>query len=123
MSRPWRRPPSREWLKRYPQRPSGTVYYPAIRRPARPRSGYATVARTRGVYSKGEMKYFDTERSVTAIPASTDWTATEFPPNVGTPTTLVVPTVGSAINQRIGREIKVYKIKIRGNITMDPQTG
>lgn len=71
----------------------------------------------------GEMKYFDTERSVTAIPASTDWTATEFPPNVGTPTTLVVPTVGSAINQRIGREIKLHKLKIRGNIVMDPQTG
>ena len=78
------------------------------------RAGYQTVPRSRGVYSRGEMKYFDTERSVTSIPASVDWTATEFPPNVGTPNTLCVPVISSAINQRIGREIKVYKIKIRG---------
>lgn len=87
-----------------------------------PRAGYTTVARTRGVYGQGEMKYFDTERSVTAIPASVDWTGTEFPPNVGTPTTLCVPTVGSAINQRIGREVKLYKLKIRGVLSADPQT-
>ncbi len=81
-----------------------------------------TVARTRGVYGQGEMKYFDTERSSTAIPAAADWTGTEFPPNVGTPTTLCNPVQGAGIDNRIGREIVVYKIKIRGQITVGPQT-
>jgi len=78
--------------------------------------------RAYGRASFGEMKYFDTERAATDIPASTDWTATEFPPNVGTPTTICVPTVGAAINQRIGREVKVHKIKVRGIITCAAQT-
>jgi hypothetical protein len=67
------------------------------------------------------MKYFDTERSSTALPASADWTGTEFPPNVGTPTTLVCPTVGSAINQRIGRDIYVHKISIKGIFAVPAQ--
>lgn len=82
------------------------------------RRGYSTVPRTRGVYSRGEMKYFDTERSSTALTAAAAWAGTEFPPNVGTPTTLCVPTVGAAINQRIGRGIFVYKIKVRGQINV-----
>lgn len=91
--------------------------------------GPPPVKRTRPAYAArtqhliyGEMKYFDTERSATALTASTDWTATEFPPNVGTPTTLVVPTVGSAINQRIGRRIKLLKLSVRGIINVPVQT-
>lgn len=93
-----------------------------------PRAGYTTVPRTRGVYAQGEMKYFDTELPSTAIAASTDWTGTEYDPtttNEGTPVanplTLCVPKVGSAINQRIGREIKLHKLKIRGSIIVPAQ--
>jgi len=88
---------------------------------SRKRKGYSTVPRSRGIYSVGEMKYFDTERTSTAVPASVDWTGTEFPPNVGTPTTLAVPVQGTAINQRIGREITVYKVKVRGLLTVATQ--
>lgn len=82
----------------------------------RKRMGYDSVPRTRGVYAAGEMKYFDTERGSTAIPASTDWTATEFPPNIGTPNTLLAPTVGSAINERIGRAVNIHRLFIRGSV-------
>ncbi len=85
------------------------------------RRGYTTVARARGPLAFGEMKYFDTEHSTTAIPASTDWTGTEFPPNVGTPTTIVNPVVGAAINNRIGRKIKVHKIRVKGVINVPAQ--
>lgn len=81
---------------------------------ASPRYGYTTVPRTRGVYSKGEMKYFDSSVAQNPIVSSSNWTGTEQDPP--TLNTLFVPTVGSAINQRIGREVKVMKIKIRGQI-------
>jgi len=88
----------------------------------RPRAGYMSVARTRGPLSFGEMKYFDTERTATSIPAvATDWAGTEFPPNVGTPTTLCVPVQGSAINQRIGRKIKLHKIRVHGIVSFNAQ--
>ncbi len=81
---------------------------------------------TKQVYARargGEMKYYDTELTVTSINASTDWTATEFNPDVPNATsTLCAPAVGSAINQRIGREIKVHRIKINYSISVDPQT-
>ena len=72
---------------------------------------------------QGEMKYFDTERTQGNLAASTDWTATEYPPNVGTPNTICVPVQGTAINNRVGREVTVYKIKVRGLITVSAQTG
>jgi len=90
---------------------------------SRKRKGYSTVPRSRGIYAVGEMKYFDTERTITAVLASTNWTGTEFPPNVGTPTTLCCPVQGTAINQRIGREVTVYKVKVRGLINVDPAAG
>jgi len=88
---------------------------------SRKRKGYSTVPRSRGIYAVGEMKYFDTERTATAVPASTNWTGTEFPPNVGTPTTLCCPVQGTAINQRVGRECTVYKVKVRGVINIPAQ--
>ncbi len=97
------------------------------------RKGYSTVARTRGVYAQGEMKYFDTERALASIPAGTNWTGTEFDPNttqegtpVANPNTLFCPVVGSAINERIGRQAKVHKIKVRGHLNiakLTTQTG
>lgn len=82
------------------------------------RAGYQVVQRTPGVYGAGEMKYFDTEFSG-AIPSVAAWTGTEMDP--ATFLTLCVPVVGSAINQRIGRAIKVHKIKIRGIVTCAAQ--
>lgn len=86
-----------------------------------PRAGYSTVPRTTGVYGRGEMKYFDTEGTNLTVPASSNWAGTEVQPNVGTPNTFVCPTVGSAINQRIGRDITLMKLKIRGLIRVVPQ--
>lgn len=79
------------------------------------RAGYRTVARTRGVYGQGEMKYFDSFLSAQAIGEGVTWAAAELDP--ATLLTLFCPIEGSAINQRIGRKVKVYKIKIRGFIT------
>jgi len=80
------------------------------------RKGYSTVPRSRGIYGYGEMKYFETERNASTVTAPNDWTGTEFPPNVGTPTTIFCPAQGPAIDQRIGRDCTVYKIKVRGLI-------
>jgi len=113
--RSWRRPPSRAWLKKYPQKSRSSMY---SSRPRPSRAGYSTVPRSRGVYAAGEMKYFDTECSSANMSQTWDWTGTELPPNQGTPNTLVVPTQGSAINQRIGRKIKLYKLRIKGIVTV-----
>lgn len=85
------------------------------------RLGYTTVPRTRGVYGAGEMKYFDTERDAALASVTTSWVAG----TIADPTTfntLCVPTVGAAINQRIGREVKVHSIKIRGTIRIPKAT-
>jgi len=81
------------------------------------RRGYQTVARTRGAYSQGEMKYQDMEYS-NVIVSSPSWTGTMSDP--ATFNTLSVPTVGAAINQRIGKGIKIHKVKIRGRIVFNP---
>lgn len=67
------------------------------------------------------MKYFDSSKAATSIAASTDWTGTELDP--GTLDTVFAPTVGSAINQRIGRKVHVVKISIKGTIIVTAQTG
>jgi len=85
----------------------------------KPRRGYTTVARTRGVYAQGEMKYYDTGVSLTAITASTDWTGTEIDPT--TLNTLFVPVLGTGIANRIGKEVKVHKLKMRLAINSDKQ--
>lgn len=84
------------------------------------RVGYTTVARTRGVYAAGEMKYFDVVKAVTTITPSADWTGTEYDPAVTN--TLFCPAQGAGINQRIGKACKVHKIKIRGQIICPSQT-
>jgi len=67
----------------------------------------------------GEMKYFDTELDGTAVPSVAAWTGTEFDPT--TFNTLCVPVVGAAINQRIGKAIKVLKIKVNAVLTCTAQ--
>lgn len=76
----------------------------------------------------GEMKYFDCDFADTAITdVTTTWPAgTITDPTttinlgaaaVATPLCLFAPTVGSGLNQRIGRSVKVMKIKMRGRIS------
>lgn len=62
------------------------------------------------------MKYHDSLKAITAVPASTDWTATEFTPSNG----LCIPGPGSTISQRVGRHVYMHKLKIRGTITTVP---
>lgn len=91
----------------------------------RARMGYSTVARTRGVYAAGEMKYFDSARTSTALVGGNDWSGTEIDPNaipVANINTLFCPTVGSAVNQRIGKSVNVHKIKIRGHVFSTVET-
>lgn len=122
--------------RRHSEIMSTTTRYKSKRRPkVYARRGYSSVPRTRGwVASKSETKYFDTELAISAIPVAA---AGGFPATsrldptttidlgsaaVPNPQTLCVPTVGSALNQRIGRKIKVMKIKVRGNIYVAPVT-
>lgn len=88
------------------------VYY----NPSRPT--YGTVARTMGpLAGKGEMKYFDAQVASTFLIESTTWASCEFDPLVAD--ALFTPTQGAGISQRIGREVNVYKIKLRGTIIVD----
>lgn len=93
--------------------------YASAKKPARKkqRVGYTTVARTRGAYATGEMKYFDTGLSATAIPASSNWTSTVLDP---TALCLCAPTQGAGINQRIGKAVVLHKLKIRGRVITPP---
>jgi len=95
------------------------------------RSGYGAVGRTKGAAVTGEMKYFDTARATTAMVAvGNTWTggcildpATTIDlgaPAVANPLCLFVPTVGSGLNQRIGRQVKVLKLKVHGTISFAP---
>lgn len=96
------------------------------------RRGYSTVPRTRGWAASGEMKYFDTERQVVALVATTTtWPAgTIKDPSstinlgdaaVATPACLFAPIKSASLNGRIGRKIKIFKIKIRGLIDVPAQ--
>lgn len=95
------------------------------------RQGYGGVARAQGAAVVGEMKYFDCENANSNITACTNtWPAgTMNDPlttiNLGSaavanPLCLFAPTVGAALNQRIGRKVKVLKIKVTGFI-LKPQ--
>lgn len=83
------------------------------------RKGFSSVARTRGAAVTGEMKYFESLLSASALTASVDWTGTEHDP--ATLLTLFDPIVGAGVNQRIGKSVKVLKIKIKGIIASAPQ--
>lgn len=96
------------------------------------RAGYTSVARSRGAAVTGEMKYFDTESGTISIAATTTtWVAgTMADPTttinlgaaaVANPNNLCSPTVGAALNQRVGRKITIHKIKIHGTLAVAPQ--
>lgn len=97
------------------------------------RKGYGSVARSRGAAVTGEMKYFDTEcarRAITVVganwPAGTmadpDTTINLGSAAVATPLCLFDPTVGAGLNQRVGRQVKVLKLKVHGYVSADYQT-
>jgi len=97
------------------------------KRPAkRPRYTNRGVPRTPGgaLARAGEMKYFDCELAQASIVASASWTGTVKDPNV-TPVAnlncLFAPTPGSGINQRIGKSVRMMKLKIRGTLFVDAQ--
>lgn len=100
-------------MKRRRDTGSGVTKRP--KKKAKTRKGYSSVARTRGAAVIGEMKYIDISANVTAIPASANWAGT----NMDNTTTLClhgIPAVGAALNQRIGKKIKVLKLKIHGAV-------
>lgn len=96
------------------------------------RHGYHAVTRTSGAAVIGEMKYFDCDQSGAAVALlTTTWVAgTMVDPGttinlgsaaVATPLCIFAPTVGAALNQRIGRKVKVLKIKVAGHIAVAVQ--
>ena len=96
------------------RRRMGNRYYArTVYRPTYVRPGYGAIGRTPGGGVIGEMKYFDTHVQPQAIPNVASWVGTTIDP--ATFNTLCVPVVGAAANQRIGKEIKIVKLKIRGH--------
>ncbi|WP_445775590.1 hypothetical protein [Shewanella sp.] len=65
------------------------------------------------------MKYYDTFLNASAITATTTWAGSELDP--ATILTLCAPVKGTGINNRIGREVNVHKIKIRGMVNVPSQ--
>lgn len=85
------------------------------------RVGYPSVARTRGAAVQGEMKYYDASQYANVPVVTTTWPAA----NVSDPTTvlsLVNPVQGAGINERVGRKIKLMKLKVRGYIEIPKQS-
>ena len=84
-------------------------------KPTYVRSGFGAIGRTPGGAVLGEMKYFDTAFTG-SVASDQGWVGT----NVDQALTLNLcsPTVGAGVNQRIGKQIKVLKIKIHGSIAI-----
>jgi len=61
-----------------------------------------------------ERKYFDTDRAANVAVLSTDWSGTLANPT--SLNTLFCPSLGTAVYQRIGRQVNVARLAIRGNV-------
>ncbi len=96
-------------------------YYPRV--PKRARAGPVPsrpyVPRTPGALAIGETKISDQFLTTSAITASSDWTGTEKDP--ATTNCLFAPAPGTGINQRVGRQVTIKKVKIRGIIRVPAQ--
>lgn len=110
----YRRPPSRAWLKKYPQR-SSPRNRPTYTRTAVSRPYYASVARTRGAAVQ-EKKYFDANKALTAIPNT--WVGSEMDPAINC---LFAPGQGGDVTQRSGRKATMLALRMRGAIYCAPQ--
>lgn len=102
-------------------------------KPPQQRKGYGSVARARGAAVTGEMKYFDCELGATTIAAcTTTWVAgTILDPSttinlgdaaVATPFCLFAPKVSAALNGRVGRKVRLLKVRLNGVINVPVQT-
>lgn len=107
--------------KRYAKKPKRTN-----------RTGFNSVARSRGAAVTGEMKYFDCSLANNAIAVCTStWPAGAMAdpsstenlgdPVVVNPLCLFAPKVSAALNGRIGRSVFVKQVKVNGLITVPPQ--
>lgn len=94
------------------------------------RTGFSSVARTRGAAVTGEMKYFDCTKSLSALTANASHaTAIQDPDTtlnlgdaaVATPQCLFAPKVSAALNGREGRKVKMYHVKVKGHINVAAQ--
>jgi len=107
--------------------------YPSVRRDygAR-RSARATVAAIVSA-GAGEMKYFDCELQTASLSlVTTTWVAgTNKDPTttinlgdaaVATPGCLFAPKVSASLNGRIGRKVKMMKVKVRGSVQAPSQS-
>ena len=94
------------------KRRMGNRYYARRYRPTYVRPGYGAIGRTPGGGVLGEMKYFDTSVSASPVLNVANWAGTINDPPLFN--TLCAPSVGAAHNQRIGKEINIVKLKIRG---------
>jgi len=128
-SYPTYRQASKRQKSGYPKRNPGRDYSP---KRAATRKGYGSVARARGAAVQGEMKYFDCDRTLSTLAAvTTTWVATTIldpltsinlgDAAVATPACLCAPKVSAALNGRIGRKIKVFKIKVNGTLNVPVQ--
>lgn len=89
--------------------------------------------RQSATFIPGEMKYYDTQLQITSLAAvTTTWVAgTQMSTNITSvnlgdaataSTTLFAPIVSANLNGRIGRKVKVLKIRVQGFINVPPQT-
>ncbi len=99
-----------------------TTYTPRVakRMRAGPVPSRPYMPRTPGALVLGETKVSDQFLAASSITASSDWTGTEHDP--ATTNCLFAPAPGTAINQRVGREVVIKKVKIRGFIQCASQT-
>jgi len=114
-TRGYRRPPSRAWLKKYPQRSNPSLYQ-ARPRPAR--TYRPSVARTRGAAVQ-ETRYFDNSQANTILGST--WTGSEIENSTGKDC-LFAPQQGSAVNERQGRKAVMKALRIRGTISLPAQS-
>lgn len=102
---------------------------------SRPRNEFMRtgVPFSKAVAKTTEWKYMDSELQLANIGVcTTTWVAgTLADPTttinlgsaaVATPGCLCAPTVGAALNQRVGRKISISKIKVRGTVVVGTQT-
>jgi len=93
-----------------------TVYYTGST--GAPRHNYSSVPAVRGATVTGEMKYFDSTKNAPIFKMVDTWDGTLADPT--TKNCLFCPTVGAAVNQRIGKATKVLKIKVKGFVNVPP---
>lgn len=79
-----------------------------------PRPGYPSVPRSRGASVTGEMKYFDSHKPETLVAVDRSWVASVYDPNPAH--CLFSPVQGPGVDERIGKSVKVLKLKVRGTI-------